>query len=192
MRIHIDDSQAHLVLTPGAKDDFFAVGRNRRQLAEAQAFAAVQPKRSGNPQVPRPDPMSPEAEPARLSAMQHDIGLTDAEMVKVKSMTDNSVKEYQEFHKSTIDPQQARAKTIAMHQKKATAIMAVLTREEQPKFQAWRDAQLLGMQMTLGGRRTPAGTQVQGGPLGQGSPQEKSGPPGQRWPQRGEKRPRWT
>src|SRR5579859_1336598 len=27
MRIHIDDAQAHLVLTPGAKDDFFAVGR---------------------------------------------------------------------------------------------------------------------------------------------------------------------
>ncbi len=59
-----------------------------KQRAESQAFAAAQRQRNGAPQAPRPDPMSPEAEPGRLAAMQHDIGLTDDEMVKVKAITD--------------------------------------------------------------------------------------------------------
>ena len=124
-----------------------------KQRADNQAFAAAQAKRAPGPQVPRPDPMSPEAQPGRLAAMQHDIGLTDAEMVKVKAVTDSSVEKYLKLHKGDVGPQEARARTIALHQEEANAIMAVLTDEEKPKFQAWRDAQLLGMPLPARGQR---------------------------------------
>jgi uncharacterized iron-regulated membrane protein len=154
-----------------------------KQRTEAQAFAAAQRQRNGAPPAPRPDPMSPEAEPGRLAAMQHDIGLTEDEMVKVKAVTDASVNQYLDLHKPGVDPQEARAKTIASHQTEANAIMAVLTDEEKPKFQAWRDAQLMGTPLPArgqrgGGPQGQAGQQRQGGPQGQSGPNAPNRPAG--------------
>jgi uncharacterized iron-regulated membrane protein len=128
-----------------------------KQRAENQAFVAAQVQRAGTPPAPRPDPMSPEAEPGRLAAMQHDIGLTDGEMVKVKAVTGNSVKQYLELNKPGVAPQEARAKTTALHQLEANGILAVLNDEQKPKFQAWRDAQLLGTPLAPRGQRGGGG-----------------------------------
>jgi uncharacterized iron-regulated membrane protein len=84
--------------------------------------------------------------------MQHDIGLTDDEILKVKSVTDNSVRQYLEFHKPGADPQEARAKSTALHQEEANGILTVLSDEQKPKFRAWRDAQLLGTPLLRGQR----------------------------------------
>ena len=136
-----------------------------KQRSETQAFATAQRQRSGAPQAPRPDPMSPQAELGRLAAMQHDIGLTGDEMVKVKVVTDNSVKKYLDLHQPGIDPQEARTKTMASHQEEANAIMAILTDDEKPKFQAWRDAQLLGTPPARGQRGGGGGGNDPSSPL---------------------------
>jgi uncharacterized iron-regulated membrane protein len=150
------------------------------QRAQNQAFAAAQRLRVGPPPAPRADPMSAEAEPGRLAAMQHDIGLTDDEMVKVKAVTDNSVKQYLEYHKPGADPEEARAKSNALHQVEANGILAVLSDAQKPKFQAWRDAQLLGTPLPARGQRgggpQGGGGQRAGGPPGQGGPQGQGGP----------------
>jgi uncharacterized iron-regulated membrane protein len=126
-----------------------------QQRAEQAAFTAQMAKI--NPPAPplqKPDPMSAEAQPGRLAAMKRDIGLTDDELAKVKLITDDSVKQMDALRKAG-DPQQMRERTGALHQSEADRIMAVLTPEERPKFQAWRDAQLLGtpVQNGNGGRQ---------------------------------------
>lgn len=157
-----------------------------KQHADAAAFAArmatINP-----PALPvrKPDPMSAEAQPGRLASMQHDIGLTDDELAKVKLITDDSVKQMDALRNSG-DPQQVRQGTGALHQAEADRIMAVLASEQRPRFQAWRDAQLLGTPAPAanGGRQGGDGQQgarnmAAGGPTGQGSP---AGTPGGRAP----------
>lgn len=115
------------------------------QRANNAAFAArMAAINAAAPVVPRPDPMSAEAQPLRLAGMQHDIGLTDDELSKIKAITGDSVKQMDVLRKSG-DPQQIRMKTGALHQGEADRILTVLTPDDRPKFQAWRDAQLIGM-----------------------------------------------
>jgi uncharacterized iron-regulated membrane protein len=147
-----------------------------QQRAEAQAFAAVQrPRSAALPRGVRLDPLSEEAEPGRLASMQHDIGLSYGEMVKVKAVADDSVKKNLELHRPGVEAQEMRGKTMSLHQEDADAIMAVLTDDERPKFQAWRDAQLLGLPVVAGGQ---GGQQRTGGQAGQGGPQGQAGPGG--------------
>lgn len=138
-----------------------------KQRADSQAFAAAQRRRSPyQPPIPRLDPLSAEAQPRRLASMKHDIGLTDDEMVEVKAINDHSVKQNEELHKLGSDPQAARA----LHQAEADAIMAVLSDDQKPKFQAWRDAQLIGLPIPVGGPRGAGGQQQAAGQQGPGGP----------------------
>ena len=156
------------------------------QRAESQEFAAAQRQRlAALPKPsPRPDPMSSEAQPGRLASMQQDIGLTPDEMVKIKAITDEMVKKSLVLHTAGADkpgavPEEARGKVIALHQIEADEISAVLADDQKPRFQAWRDAQLLGTpvggrvlliqggQQNGGGKQRPAGQGNQGA-AGQG------------------------
>jgi uncharacterized iron-regulated membrane protein len=149
------------------------------QRANNAAFAAHMTQISPPaPPVQKPDPMSAEAQPGRLASMQHDIGLTDDELAKVKLITDDSVKQMDALRNSG-DPQQIRIKTGALHQAEADRIMAVLAPDQKPKFQAWRDAQLLGMPVGNGGRQGQPGQMGQMGPgAPQGAPGQQGGPGG--------------
>ena len=137
------------------------------QRTESQAFAEAQKQRlAALPKpAPRPDPMSAEAQPMRIAAMQQDIGLTSEQVEKIKAITDDLVKKNLEFHKPGADPQAARANGFSLHQLEVTQIMAVLTDEQKPRFLAWRDAQLLG---------TPVNNNAPGRPA-QGAPQSPGG-----------------
>jgi uncharacterized iron-regulated membrane protein len=148
------------------------------QRSESQAFAAAQKERlAALPKpAPRPDPLSAEAQPGRLAAMQQDIGLTPDERVKIKAITDDSVKKNLELHKAgpnmpDIDSQGARGNAPNLHQEEANAIMSVLTDDQKPRFLAWRNAQLLGMPVNNGpGRQAQGGQQNGGGNGGGGDP----------------------
>jgi hypothetical protein len=140
-----------------------------QQRADVQAFADAQKQRlAGLPTpTPRLDPMSAEAQSGRQASMQHDIGLNPEEVVKIKAITDNSVKKDLELHKPGVDPQEARGKLMSLHQDEANAIMAVLTDDQKPRFEAWRAAQLLGMPVNMNnGSQRPGGQQGPGGPGG--------------------------
>jgi hypothetical protein len=76
-----------------------------------------------------------------------------------------------------------RQQSMNLHQEEANAIMAVLTDDQKPKFQAWRDAQLLGTPLTAGGRgnggqQRTGGQQSGGGPQKAGSQNGGPGGPG--------------
>jgi hypothetical protein len=164
--------------------EFGAYFGSAKQRNEMQAYMSAQLARAAAPAVPRPDPMSPEAQPMRLAGMQRDIGLSDEEMLKVKAVSDNSVKQYLELHRPGIDPQVAHAKVMGLHQAEATGILALLSEDEKPRFQAWRDAQLLGVPVPARGPAGvggPGGGQRPGEPPGAGALQRQGdlpGPPG--------------
>ena len=155
----------------------FYVG-SAQQRAAIQQFSALQEQRAGNPPRPRPDPMSAEAQPSRLASMKLDIGLTDDEMVKIKAISDELVKKNLDLQKDMGSVGAIRPKTMGLHQEEANAIMAVLTDDQKPKFQAWRDAQLLGTPLPTAGRGN-GGQQGTGGQQGNGGAKRADGQGGQ-------------
>jgi uncharacterized iron-regulated membrane protein len=149
-----------------------------QQRANTAAFAAAQRQRNPpQPRAPRVDPLSEEAAPKRLAAMKHDIGLTDDEAARMQAINEEFVKQNEGLQKAAGDPQELRGKTEALHTAEATAMLAALTDDEKPKFQAWRDAQLLGTPVNAGGRGN-GGQQRAGGQPGGGGQPGAGGQPG--------------
>jgi uncharacterized iron-regulated membrane protein len=159
------------------------------QRADNQAFAthlvAIAPH---SPTVKRLEPLTAEAQPGRLASMQQDVGLSDDELVKVKIIDDSFIAQMDALRKSA-DPDQLRGQSGTLHKAEADRFSSMLSPDKRPKFQAWRDAQLLGLPAEFGpGPQGPLGPQGSqpgppafggpGGPHGLNGPRMPGGPGG--------------
>ena len=103
--------------------------------------------------------MSPEAQQAQLDAMTKAVGLTDAQVAKVKAINADAAKKQADLRASGGDPADMRPKMMEIRTAQQTQIKALLTDEQKPKYD-----QFVASQRPMGG----------GGPGGPGGPPPQS------------------
>ena len=96
--------------------------------------------------------MSPEAQQAQLDAMTKAVGLTDAQVAKIKTINADSMKKMADLRASGGDPADTRPKMMEIRTAQQTQIKALLTDEQKPKYD-----EFVASQRPMGGGRGPGG-----------------------------------
>jgi protein CpxP len=85
--------------------------------------------------------MSPEGQKARMDSMVKAVGLSDDQVVKIKALNADSMKQMMELRESGGDPQEMRPKMMAIRQAENAKVEALLTEDQKPKYTAWLASQ---------------------------------------------------
>jgi hypothetical protein len=96
--------------------------------------------------------MSPEAQQAMLDDMTKKVGLTDDQVMKIKAINADQMKQMAALRESGGDPQEMRPKMMAIRTDAQTKIKALLTDDQKPKYD-----EFVASQRPMGGGRGPGG-----------------------------------